>query len=138
MRNALSSSDAQLTRELVEYFQTRYGDQAFYHSRNLSGVGEFWAERGIEEGWYNLPPDLTDRMERIESQAQEEVAAVERAADYERASGVVGDCVRWARERQLRKITQQDAELFLLQSGIRFSIGLKRTIWLMANDELRR
>jgi hypothetical protein len=135
-----SSTPEELVAQLVSFVKKESeGEDNIWVSHF---VDAFWAERGIEK--WDMPSDLKFKVEKVELLAQQEIDGYEememekkRQREKIEFPALVSQCVNWAREHGLKRLTQADIEAFLLEKELDISVTTERSLYATANVQLK-
>lgn len=104
----------------------------------------FWSTKGvIGENW-NLPPDIQMKFSRIKDIAFKKLSAEREAIrqneiEKEKTNlpNLITKCTEWANEHGLKKLTLADVDAFLLGRNLRLHSENRRSLWALANVEVK-
>jgi len=146
-----SATPEELAAELIAFTKKEFPDEERIWIRNIAQL--FWRTKNVSR--WDIPPEIQLKIEKAEMLArreldnereikEKEILEREEAELYERLEkekaelpSLVSSCVDWARERGFKRITKADVEAFLLNNNIEILPQTQRSLYAMANVELR-
>ena len=131
----------ELAAKLVDFAKKEFPDEERIWIRNISQL--FWKSKNIER--WGLLPEIQLKIEKAEMLAQKQLDNEREIKEKEQLEkekaelpSLVSSCVDWARERGLKRITKADVEAFLLEKNIEILSQTQRSLYVMANVEIKR
>ena len=79
----------------------------------------FWESKAIKR--YTAPSNVRMKVERVESLVKQKLDEALLAKEKEQLPQMTTDCLKWARENNLSKVTKANIEYFLTSNGIQLS-----------------
>lgn len=113
----------ELAEELLSFVSEEFGLEEWCVTRKSH---LYWLEKGLER---HCPPDyLKLKIEKVEAIADKEYRSKQEAqrrreieTEKELLNSVVPECLSWAKDNNVVKITKFDVNAFLADKGVRFS-----------------
>lgn len=135
-----SATSEKLASELVAFIQKEFSDE---ENMSIYRASEFfWNQKNIRK--YEMLPEVRFKMEKAEMLAEKQLNAareVKEKAQLEKEKlelpSIVNSCVNWAREHNLKRITQADVDAYLLDKNIELLYQTKRSLYAMANVAIK-
>jgi len=131
----------ELAAKLVDFAKKEFPDEERIWIRNIAQL--FWKSKNIER--WGLPPEIQLKIEKAEMLAQKQLDNEREIKEKEQLEkekaelpSLVSSCVDWAKERGLKRITKADVEAFLLEKNIEILPQTQRSLYAMANVEIKR
>jgi hypothetical protein len=122
-----NKSEEELANELVEFirkeFQGELTPSIKYQARYL-----FWKQKGVER--YQVDPALELKITKVENIAFNKL-------EREILSKLVDECILWAKEHNLKKVTKSNINCFLAEKGIKLSTMNKDALYSQVNVKLQ-
>ena len=134
------ATDESLAREIIDFIKKEFPDNEKVWIRNISQL--FWSQKNLSK--FATSPEIQLKMEKAEMLAQKQIDSEKEAMKKVRFEEekimlpqLVLDCVRWAKEQGLKKITLSDLGAFLLEKGIEVLPGTEKAIYSRANVSIK-
>jgi len=112
----------------------------------------FWEEMGVHPDWNEIyPVNIQLKMLKVHKLANKELGLskeVEKEKiekeekqriekEKEELLILISECIKWARKRGFKRVTQADVEGFLLENNKKLHYLNKRELWTKVNIELK-
>lgn len=130
----------ELAAKLIDFTQKEFPDEDRRWIRNISQL--FWRSKNIER--WNIPADIQLKIEKAELLAQKQLDSEREVREREQLEkektelpSLVSSCVDWAKDHSLKRITKADVEAFLLEKNIEILPQTQRSLYAMANVEIK-
>jgi len=130
----------EIAEEIVDFKNRRYPNE-FIDVYTISDI--FWKEKGIDKT--QLPSDIRDKTYNAISFAQsivrkekEKIEAEKIEKEYEQLPSLVMQCIDWARENGLEKLTIKDVGGFIFEKRLDITPATRRLIYTKAKIEMKR
>jgi ribosomal protein L31E len=135
-----SATPEELATELVAFAKREFAHEEMIW---IPEVAEFfWEKKGIEK--WDMPADIRLKLEKAESLAKQQIesereAELKAQLEKEKAelTELVAQCVTWASEQGLSRLTNSDIDAFLLEIGREILPQTKKAIYATANVQLK-
>jgi len=137
-----TSSPEKLAHELVAFSKAEFGtesdDPIYIHQI----TDYFWKSKKIDK--WDLPPDLElkiEKAERLADQILEKEQKEQTAKRLEKESAelpaLVEDCMKWAQQKGLKKVTHADVDAYLMKKKLNIHYETQRNLYVTVNLELK-
>jgi len=131
-----SSSSEELAAELISFAEKEFPDQGYEKRVPIQRITDlFWRSKKIQK--WGLPADIGLKIEKAEILAQKQLERERDVKEKEILSSLISPCVDWAKEHDLKKITEAHVDAFLLKTNI---VALprtkKRSLYALVNTKL--
>lgn len=130
----------ELAVEMLEFMKKEFPEDEGFSFHTASSY--FWESKGVQE--FLMPSKTRLKIRRAEFLAQREI---KRKAEAERKRklkeekdeipSLVGQCVDWAKDKSLKRVTLADVDAFLFEKDLKLMPETKRTLYAMANVKLK-
>lgn len=130
----------ELAVEMLEFMNKEFPEDEGFSFHTASRY--FWENKGVQE--FLMPSEARLKIQRAEFLAQREI---KRKAEAERKRklkeekdeipSLVGQCVDWAKDNSLKKVTLADVDSFLFEKDLELMPETKRILYAMANVKLK-
>ena len=123
----------ELAHEMMEFVEKESLDDVPFHE-----VGSiFWRKKGLDLFVFG-DPDITLKRVKVEARVIKKLEEVELKKHKSTLYSIKPKIMEKARKHDLKKLTETDIELFLMEYGITLSRSLKRMLRTLANLELKQ
>lgn len=131
----------ELAEDILEFQKRRYPEEEFLNMYTITDI--YWEEK--VEDQHNLPSEIRNKIYNANSFAQsmfrkekERLKANRLRKEHTELPSLVGQCVDWARENELEKVSEKDVSAFIFERKLEVMPATRRLIYTKANRELNR
>jgi len=124
-------SEEELAHELVEFMKKEFpGEEkrVSYRANNL-----FWQSKGVETRVFPRDPKVELKVEKVESLARHILDQEMQKREKEAIPKLAEECVKWAKENGLRKVTKANVDYFLTEKDQTLSKPSRDAIYNKVN-----
>jgi len=126
----------ELSQEMIKYCKEEF-PEVFEDVKNIRNMQEsFWLEMGIEN-IYGLDPKLRLKIGKVNEKVEREILEEKKKKEQEILPKLVEECVEWARELGLNKVTKTNIHAFLDEKGISLTSPSKESLFVRVNNLLK-
>jgi hypothetical protein len=132
----MEKSEEELDNELIEFMKKEFpsADQrSFYAATDI-----FWRSKGVETHMFPKDPNIDLKVEKAKSLARLKLEQETQEREKEVVPKLTDECVDWAKQNQLRKVTKTNVDYFLTEKGQTPSKTSRDAIYNKANMLLAR
>jgi hypothetical protein len=130
----------EIAEDIVEFKNRRFPNE-FLDIYTISNI--YWKEKGVDQN--HLPSEIRTKTYDATSFAQSIVRKEKERMDAEKIEkehaqlpSFVSQCIDWARENGLEKLTIKDVEAYVSERRLDITPATRRLIYLKTNNELKR
>jgi len=124
-------SEEELASELVEFMKKEFPreEQRF----SYSATSLFWQLKGVETHVFPRDPKIELKVEKVNSLARLKLEQETRRREKEIVPKLVEECVKWAKENGLKKVTRANVDYFLTEKNQPLSKLIRDAIYNKVN-----
>lgn len=128
----LEKSEKELAEEALEFVEKEFGEETPPHR----ATDLFWESKGIRR--YTSDASLRLKIEKVEALVRQKLEQEQMKHEKEILQKLVKECLEWARENELRKVTKSNVDYFLTEKGVQLSKTSKDALYNQVNFKLRK
>lgn len=132
-----SKSVEQLAEELLAFIREEFPESETRVGPPYEAERLFWETKGLRSPFVE-DPEIRIKMERTEILARSILEQEVQKREKELIPELVEQCVKWARENGLRKVTKTNVDYFLTEAGRSLSRTSRDTIYNKVNLSLSK
>jgi len=106
-------SEEELANELVEFMKKEFPGEEQRISYRATGL--FWQSKGVETHAFPRDPKVELKVEKVERLTRLKLEQETQKREKEVVPKLVDECVKWAKENGLRKVTKANVDYFLTE-----------------------
>lgn len=134
------STAEEIAEDIVEFKNRRYPEE-FLNMYTISDL--YFKEKEVDE--HHLPIEIRTKIDNATSFAQsivrkekERMDAKKIEKEHAQLPSFVSQCIDWARENGLEKLTIKDVEAYVSEKRLDITPATRRLIYLKTKNELKR
>jgi hypothetical protein len=128
----LEKSEKELVEEALEFVKKEFGEETPTHR----ATDLFWESKGIRR--YTSDANLRLKIEKVEALVRQKLEQGQLKREKDILQKLVKECLEWASENELRKVTKSNVDYFLTEKGVQLSKTSKDALYNQVNFKLRK
>ena len=103
---------------------------------SLRALDMFWESKGIKR--YTAPANVRLKVEQVEATAKQKLNEELLSREKEQLPQLTEDCLKWAEENKLTKVTKANIDYFVTSKGIQLSKLSRDVLYNEVNFRLKK
>jgi hypothetical protein len=123
----------QVVDEVLRFLKDQYGDLPDFPDK--TALDAFWESKGIER--WQLDGKARLFLDRVAGLVVQRLEEERRKRENQKIPDLIQECIDWAKENDLRKLTKSNLKAFLAEKGEQLSKNSENIVLFKANLELK-
>ena len=136
----ITTTPEEIATELIHYIKKEYEDEDTIWMHRV--MPEFLLSKNIDVRM--LPNEIQLKLEKVEKIVEKQIRDEQQTKMKEELEqqknqlpSLISQCIDWAKEQGLSRITKSDVEAFLIDRNIELLPQIQRSLYSMANVKMK-
>ncbi|MBA7593868.1 hypothetical protein ES703_00802 [subsurface metagenome] len=130
-------SKEQLADEMEKFINKEFPEALEDEKVLVDAQSSFWAEKGLENT-YDLETKIRIKLEKVDKAVERKILEHIRLKEKELLPKLVQECIKWAREQDLKKVNKTNIAYFLNEKGVKLTSPSEDSLYMKVNFELKK